>query len=159
MSNLYSAQPVNSTHHTFPHITNVHTTVEHCTSESTKWMSNGDIMYSCGPTYIYIYIYTHTHIYVVTLMTLLVQCQGARLNSIYHSTSTLCDTPYMTSTATCFDTEVPSSGSYHSNATINITIYVPLLHIWCWYMSQTAYRTVRVLDDILTVRTDTVWIT
>jgi hypothetical protein len=51
VSSLYSAQPVNSSHLPLSHVTNVHNTVEQCTIRSTKCISNGDTMSSCGPIF------------------------------------------------------------------------------------------------------------
>jgi len=99
-----SAQPVNWSHLPIPHITNIHTAAEHSTIGSKKWLSDGDIMYSCGLIFM-----------CGSFNGSVKQC-NVKEQSIYRPTNAICDTPFVTYiyTATCFDTEVPSSGT-HSN--------------------------------------------
>jgi len=84
VSSLNSAQPVNWSHHPIPHVTNIHTAAEHCAIGSTKWQSDGEIMYSCGPIFI-----------SGSCNGTVKQCK-VKEQSIYRPTNAICDTPFVT---------------------------------------------------------------
>jgi hypothetical protein len=102
-------------------------------------------MYSCGPIF------------------MCGNCNGTvkqcdfKQQSIYHPQYVLCDTPFVTYIY-CYMFRhrgaILREYSYQRYI-INITIYVPLLPIWCRYAINGVSQ-VHVLDDILTVRTRTV---
>jgi len=120
VSSLNSAQPVNWSHLPIPHVTNIHPAAEHCTIGSTKWLSNGDIMYSCGPI-----------LMCGSFNGTVKQCK-VKEESKYHRTSAICDTPFVTYINCYMIRHIGAilMDSYKSYI-IKITIYVPLHPISC----------------------------
>ena len=116
----------NPSHHPLPHVTNVHTAVEQCTVRSTKWIGNGDIMYSCGPIYMcgkfnYNFGTISNCKFKVNILVSLNKC-----TLLYTINDINC---YIFRHGIAILRE-----SSHQSYTINITIYVPLLPICCWYV-------------------------
>ena len=130
MSSLNSAQPVNWSHLPIQHITNIHTAAEHCTIGSTKWLSDGDIMYSCG------------------LILMCGSCNGTvkqckvKEQSIYRPTNAICDTPFVTYIY-CYMFRHRGAflrDSSKETCTTNITAYFPYVKCLFWCHSNTKHN-------------------